>query len=175
MVSLIPERGATEAELHWVAPVPTFETVGEVLSFGAELPVPHWLASARIESPRVLVACVQPDTSWAAQGDAAWAFIRRAAEHVNDWTVIPALAPMDAADERLCAAVNSVLEGEFGRFVASHGGEIELLSACNGVVQVRLGGSCLGCSLSDWTIRMRLERDIRNAAGSDFSELQAVN
>jgi Fe-S cluster biogenesis protein NfuA len=46
-------------------------------------------------------------------------------------------------------------------FVHSHGGEVEVLDATDGVVHVRLAGSCSGCSASDVTLTEGVEEALR--------------
>jgi Fe-S cluster biogenesis protein NfuA len=45
--------------------------------------------------------------------------------------------------------------------VASHGGELELLSYCDGVLELRLRGACAGCPSSEVTLRQLVERHLR--------------
>lgn len=46
-------------------------------------------------------------------------------------------------------------------YIASHGGEIELLDASGGVVRVRLSGSCSGCTASQATLSEGVEAALR--------------
>ncbi len=175
MTALHPERGTTVRQLRWVAPAGTFPVDGEVVDFGPHLGFPAWLASAHVESARILVADVREGASWAELGDVAWTFVQDAVERAHEWSVhAEARADQCEPDDRLRGAVCGVLDGPFGDFVASHSGRIELVDARDGVVRVRLAGACRSCSLSEWTIRLRLERDIRVAAGPDFAELVVV-
>ena len=45
--------------------------------------------------------------------------------------------------------------------VQMDGGDIELIDVVNGVVKLRLVGSCSGCPSSTMTLRMGIERAIR--------------
>ena len=50
------------------------------------------------------------------------------------------------------------------------GGDIELLNVENGVVQVKLKGSCAGCPMSTMTLKMGIEKIIRE----DIPEIKEV-
>ena len=45
--------------------------------------------------------------------------------------------------------------------VQMDGGDIELVDVADGVVKVRLTGSCVGCPSSTMTLKMGIERAIR--------------
>ncbi|HLP23955.1 MAG TPA: NifU family protein [Microbacteriaceae bacterium] len=173
MTALVVLPGEQPGELRWLAEPGTFSVFGSVASFG-EQDWPEWLDVAEVRSHRELMLRHVPGRSWAELGDDAWAFVPAAVEESSAWTVLEAGSAGDASDERLCAAVCQVLEGEFGEYVASHGGRIELLDVHDGVVRVRLAGACSSCSIADWTLKLRLERDVRLAAGADFAALETV-
>jgi Fe-S cluster biogenesis protein NfuA len=61
-------------------------------------------------------------------------------------------------DER--AEVETALEG-VRPYIASHGGRLEVLAVADGVVRVRLAGSCSGCTASAVTLREGVERALR--------------
>ncbi len=42
-----------------------------------------------------------------------------------------------------------------------HGGEVQFVSYIDGVVKVRLGGSCIGCPLSPVTVKGWVEGTVR--------------
>lgn len=46
-------------------------------------------------------------------------------------------------------------------YIDSHGGTIELLDAADGVVRIRLAGSCSGCSASAVTLQRGVEEALR--------------
>ena len=176
MVVVFPVAGDGERELRWVAEPGAFRETAAVLSFG-EMPWPVWLESARIESHRDLVLRLRVGEQWDARADWAWQFVPAAVAAAESWVVRPDAdtgSARVAADERLCQAVCGVLEGEFGDYVASHGGAIELVDVHDGTVRVKLTGACSTCSLADWTLRLRLERDLKIAAGPDFAQLVTI-
>lgn len=48
--------------------------------------------------------------------------------------------------------------------LATHGGSVELLGVAEGVVRLRLGGSCKGCASSAATLKLSIEEAIYEAA-----------
>jgi len=66
------------------------------------------------------------------------------------------LAPLD--DDVL---VEEALD-EVRPYIHSHGGDIELLSVDDGVVHVRMSGSCDGCAASALTLRRGIETTLRD-------------
>lgn len=70
------------------------------------------------------------------------------------------LAMYDLAppDER--TAVEEALD-EIRPYIHSHGGELELLEVSDGVVRVRMSGSCHGCAASAMTLRRGIEQVLR--------------
>lgn len=61
-------------------------------------------------------------------------------------------------DER--AAAEAAID-EVRPYLHSHGGEVELLDARDGIVHVRLTGACSGCTASDVTLREGIESALR--------------
>jgi Fe-S cluster biogenesis protein NfuA/nitrite reductase/ring-hydroxylating ferredoxin subunit len=57
-------------------------------------------------------------------------------------------------------------------YIHSHGGEVQLLSVQDGVVHVRLSGSCQGCAASSMTLRRGIEEALR-AGCPGFREVVA--
>jgi Fe-S cluster biogenesis protein NfuA len=49
-------------------------------------------------------------------------------------------------------------------FLGSHGGDVELVGVEDGVVRLRLQGSCSGCPSSTVTLKLAIERAIHEAA-----------
>jgi Fe-S cluster biogenesis protein NfuA/nitrite reductase/ring-hydroxylating ferredoxin subunit len=57
-------------------------------------------------------------------------------------------------------------------YIHSHGGDVELLSVEDGVVHVRMSGSCQGCAASSMTLRRGIEEALR-AGYPGFREVVA--
>ncbi len=53
------------------------------------------------------------------------------------------------------------------------GGDVELVGVQNGVVQVRLQGACKGCPMSQMTLKLGIERILKEQI-PEVSEVQAV-
>lgn len=61
-------------------------------------------------------------------------------------------------DER--AAVDAALAAA-RPYVESHGGSVEVLDAAGGVVHLRMGGTCSGCTAASQTLREQIETALR--------------
>jgi len=58
-------------------------------------------------------------------------------------------------------AVEKVIEEKIKPSLASHGGDIELVSVKNGVATVKLKGACMGCPMAQMTLRYGVEQEIK--------------
>lgn len=68
---------------------------------------------------------------------------------------------VEAADDEVLALVaGDVIGREFGGYIASHGGQIELVSAAAGKVEVAMSGTCAHCPAAGFTLHERIERQI---------------
>ncbi|HEY4305392.1 MAG TPA: NifU family protein [Gemmatimonadaceae bacterium] len=112
--------------------------------------------------------------------------LSRVVTHVNhacDDTASASLANAFAGDELvshllmlhglhpddLHARVEAALD-DVRPYLASHGGNVELVAIDGGVARVRLTGSCHGCAASELTLRARVDEAVLAAA----PELRAV-
>ena len=57
--------------------------------------------------------------------------------------------------------IEQVLDEQINPGVASHGGWVELLDVQDNTVYLRMGGGCQGCGAADVTLKMGIERLIR--------------
>lgn len=64
------------------------------------------------------------------------------------------------ADEEAAKAIEAAM-GEIRPLVESHGGDIEIVSVVDGVVSVRMHGTCDGCASSSATLTYGLEAALR--------------
>ena len=62
------------------------------------------------------------------------------------------------------AEVQQILDEQINPGVASHGGYVELLDVQDDNIYIRMGGGCQGCGMADMTLRMGVERLIRDHA-----------
>jgi Fe-S cluster biogenesis protein NfuA/nitrite reductase/ring-hydroxylating ferredoxin subunit len=71
-------------------------------------------------------------------------------------------------EERVLGALESVKP-----YMQSHGGGVELAGIEDGVVRLRLQGSCEGCAASELTLKLAIEDAVKKAA-PDVSRVEAV-
>jgi len=67
----------------------------------------------------------------------------------------------DVPDEELEQRVSEVLEA-IRPAIQADGGDVELRSVRNGIVEVQLLGNCEGCMLADTTVKEGLERILKS-------------
>ncbi len=70
------------------------------------------------------------------------------------------IASQPAAETDLNARVQEVLD-QIRPHVQADGGDIELIDIVNGVAQIRLAGSCVGCMYSMMTLQAGVERMLK--------------
>lgn len=87
-------------------------------------------------------------------------------ELVSHLLLLHELHPL-AVGERVEDALDSVLP-----YLRSHGGSVELLGVADGVVSLRLQGSCSGCPSSALTLKSAIEEAIFKAA-PEVAEVRA--
>lgn len=73
-------------------------------------------------------------------------------------------------DDPLARRVGSVLDELVNPRIASHGGHVEMVDVADGTLYVRMGGGCQGCAASQATLRMGIERMVRE----EIPEISAV-
>jgi Fe-S cluster biogenesis protein NfuA len=76
--------------------------------------------------------------------------------------VTPGAQPQPpAAGGTLAEQARRILEGEINPSIAAHRGHVDLVSADDGWVRIRLEGGCQGCGLAEVTIRQGIEPLLR--------------
>jgi Fe-S cluster biogenesis protein NfuA len=85
-------------------------------------------------------------------------------ELVAHLLMVHGLHPVPVAER-----VEGALE-EVRPYLRSHGGEVELLGVRDGVVRLRLRGSCSGCPASRTTLELAVDEAVRRAA----PEIEAI-
>jgi Fe-S cluster biogenesis protein NfuA len=95
-----------------------------------------------------------------ALGEPGQAVIEKMAcdELVSSLLLLHGLHPLDVETR-----VRQALEG-VRPYLRSHGGSVELLEVCNGLVRLRLEGSCHYCPSSSLTMQQTVEEAIYNKA-----------
>lgn len=147
--------------LRWITPlgVPPFTgPPAAVPGSLAELLADGTLADVRLE-PAAVETTLGPAGDWSRDGARVRTALHAALADRDGW--VPAGGLDSAADESLRTAARSVLDGDLGRFAASHGGGIELIDVRDGVVTVRLDGACHGCPAARFTLGRRFEQQLR--------------
>ena len=72
------------------------------------------------------------------------------------------------SDKELYSAVKNTLP-QVSSYVDSHGGGITLLGVKDGVVYIKLMGTCSGCSMSLMTTNMVIRRELRKFIHPELS------
>jgi Fe-S cluster biogenesis protein NfuA len=70
--------------------------------------------------------------------------------------------------DKIEKALGKIREG-----LRQDGGDIELVSAENGVVKVRLKGACAGCPMSQMTLTNFVEQELKNQV-PEIKKVEAV-
>jgi Fe-S cluster biogenesis protein NfuA/nitrite reductase/ring-hydroxylating ferredoxin subunit len=92
-------------------------------------------------------------------GSTAEAFDRLAADDlVSSLLILHGLHP-HTVETRIMRALDRVRP-----YLGSHGGDVKLLKVTDGVVHLRLEGSCQGCPSSTLTMKLAIEKAIEEAA-----------
>lgn len=99
------------------------------------------------------------DAEWPRFGVAVRDALIAALESPDQWCFDP------ADDEVLLLVARDVIEGSLGDYIASHGGQISVLSATDHRVEVRLSGTCANCPAAGLTLHQRLEQQLRQRTG----------
>jgi len=58
-------------------------------------------------------------------------------------------------------------------YVHSHGGKVDVVEITDGIVQLRMSGTCDGCPASSATMKLNIEREIRRIA-PEVLEVRAI-
>ncbi len=176
LVPIHPEPVTGHPDLmDWLLPPGTFHVAGPVLcapgEFGAMLgdgTITH--AVVQPGGAQLLVR-LRAGVSWRQAGAGVRTALHTALARRDEWVIgdevpdrneHPPQGPDRCeTDELLREAVGAVLSGEFGEYLRSHGGSLELLDVTGGVVSVRFHGACHGCPAVSLTTQKRFERTLR--------------
>jgi len=164
MIPLHPEAVDSRPEaLRWVMPAGTLAFTGEVRSAPGELGrlVDTGVLTGLTVEAGAVTTCLSATCSWASQGALVRRALHDALENPAGWVPVLPVTP-GTRDADLAVAALTVLRGRVGDFIRSHGGVVELVSAHDDVVTVRLTGSCSGCPAVGFTLHARIERALRD-------------
>jgi Fe-S cluster biogenesis protein NfuA len=175
LVPLHPEACPGRPDrLRWVIPSGTLGFAGPVSSAPGrlgELLLEGVVASLEVE-PVAVVVTLGAGRSWHAVGTTVRTALHGAVSNPDGW--VPGAGALPIGDDALLRRVTgAVLAGPAGDYVRSHGGEVELVDACCGVVSIRFSGACRGCPALAFTLGGRIERALR-ASYPLLRELRAV-
>lgn len=163
-VAVHPEPAPHPAEVRWVAEATALRDAGlDFVGPVAELPgalgalrASGVVSEARVEPDAVVVRLAEGHTWRDAGGEVRTALLDSLAQG-DRWQPVH-----DRDDDAvLAAAVESVLAGQTGDYVRSHGGRIEVVAVHDGEVEVALHGTCAGCPAAGYTLDQRLEAAVR--------------
>jgi len=68
------------------------------------------------------------------------------------------------SDAELHAAVQELLDKEFNRSIANHGGKISIVDVRQGKLFITMSGGCQGCASSQVTLRQGFEVMLKGVA-----------
>ena len=66
--------------------------------------------------------------------------------------------------------VQELLDNSINPAVASHGGHVQLIDVKDNVAYIQMGGGCQGCGAADVTLKMGIERMIKE----EIPEIQEI-
>ena len=163
LIPLHPEQvDGEERTLRWVIAAGTFDFVGVPAGLPGELTAligDGTLDSVEIE-PTAVRTRLGPDRSWRQEGARVRTALQVCIARPTEWSAGP--RGHGSADEVLRMAVLEVIDGEVGDYVRSHGGQVDLVEAHDGRVEVALSGACTHCPAAGFTLTDRFETAIRS-------------
>lgn len=107
--------------------------------------------------PVAVVTTLADGAAWSEHGPSVRAALTGALGS-DGWT---AKGRARTGDEVLLDLGRELAAGRVGDHVRSHGGQIEVLAADGGVLDVRLSGACRGCAAVSQTLGALLESELR--------------
>ena len=63
--------------------------------------------------------------------------------------------------QEIIQKIKDILENEIKPMLAQDGGSIEFVSFKDGILSVKLRGACAGCPMSDMTLKMTVEKILK--------------
>ena len=87
--------------------------------------------------------------------------IRAAVPGISGVRIVTPGASPPAVGGTLAEQARRILEDEINPAIAAHRGHVDLVSADDGWVRIRLEGGCQGCSLAEVTVRQGIEPLLR--------------
>lgn len=164
LVPLHPEAVAGDPQrLRWVTPAASLPFLGPVaVAPGAlgTLAAEGVLLDLVVEADAVAMS-LRDGLSWRGEGARVRSALHEALARPGDWLPdVGAATLRDGGDAAVARIVSNALAGSVGDYVRSHGGGVELVDVCDGVVTVRLSGTCRGCPAMGATIGRHLHGEL---------------
>lgn len=171
LVALHPEAVAEDdCCLRWVtdaASVPAVRGKVEVAPGDLGRLLAEGVLTAVEVEPGAVVTELRSGLSWRAEGPRVRTALHAALTEPAGWvgpagavaadpTAYAGAGLADADDLALGRRVEALLAGNAGALVRSHGGSVEVVSVVDGVVTLRLGGTCHGCPAMGATVGRHL-------------------
>lgn len=163
MIPMHATATANPRQLRWVVSAASLPPLGTVRRAPGRLGA--LLESGVIDEITVrtgdMLITLGAGSDWQQLGD-------QVREALADALLDPASWHVDARSRdgsRLAEVATELLAGPIGSLAESHGGSIELVSATDNEVTVRISGACNGCPAVDSTLHDRLERELRRRTG----------
>lgn len=165
-IPMHPEPVAHDSQtMRWVIPA-------DLIGCGVPVEMPRPLADLFTEGLLVKALVEQsaiwlwlnPEQSWSASGVRVREALGESLHQADHWRI-------DNVDEsvlRLIAA--EVLDGPVGEVIRSHGGCVEITRVTRTTVTVHMSGACSSCPAIGFTLRNRIEQEIRRR----YSPLEKV-
>lgn len=165
-IPMHPEPVAHDSQaMRWVIPAGLIAcgVPVEMPSPLAELFDSKLLVKALVEESAIWL-WVGPEQSWSTLGVRVRAALSEALCSLDQWRI-------ESDDERVLTFVaTEVLDGPVGDVIRSHGGRVELTCVAGNTVTVRMSGACSSCPAIGFTLRNRIEQEIRRR----YSPLEKV-
>jgi Fe-S cluster biogenesis protein NfuA len=169
---LHPKPGASADEVIWAADT---STLGRGIVAAAPGPLAPWLRSGLIAQMRVddggVAIALGPGASWSDVGAKIRTALIDALDSPEQWVFGQSNAVVDAT---IAEAADEVLAGDFGQYVRSHGGSFSVRGVHDGVVDVRVDGSCRACSLAAMSLKVGFEKRLRDVCPAVVEVRRAV-
>lgn len=114
----------------------------------------------------IVTVCKESSAEWSDMKASIGATIR--AQMQSGVPAISAIQPITVAtgrsDEVLHTVIQTLLDQEINRSIASHGGKISIVNIAQGKLYITMSGGCQGCASSQLTLRQGFEVRVKKVA-----------
>jgi Fe-S cluster biogenesis protein NfuA len=162
VVPLHPQADPARPErVRWIVPAGAVPVTGPVLAAPQALAglLAEGVLTAVVVEPAAVATDLAPGHRWTDDGPRVRTALHAALAEPDGW--VTRSEGDGGSDGLLRHSVRRLLDGPVGAVARSHGGHIELVDVRDGQVLVRLTGACRGCPAARYTLRHRLEAELR--------------